>query len=169
MPWQSPQRPDVARVLVADDDRDLLQLISTALQHDGHDVRTVSSGNELQDLLVKHAICYHGEGQAERGSGSPTGGQGENRAADVLISDVRMPGCSGLEVLADLQGRCWAPPVIVISGALDDAMRDQAQRLGASAVLAKPLDLDTLRAAVAAVVRQRHEGDRAARSLPRYS
>lgn len=169
MLWQSPQRPDVARVLVADDDRDLLQLISAALQHDGHDVHTVSSGSELQDLLVKHAICRHGEGQAETPDRSRTEERGQHRAADVLISDIRMPGCSGLEVLADLQGRCWAPPVIVISGALDDALRDQAQRLGASAVMAKPLDLDTLRAAVAAVVRQRDEGDRADRSLPRYS
>ncbi|MBK6849551.1 MAG: response regulator [Proteobacteria bacterium] len=142
MLWQSPQRPDVHRVLVADDDHDVLQLISATLEHSGYEVRTVASGSELQDVLVKHAIY----------------GEVGDRPADVLISDIRMPGCSGLEVLADLQGRSWAPPVIVISGAMDDALRGQAQRLGASAVLSKPLDLDTLRSEVEAALGTRRGG-----------
>ncbi|MBK8481533.1 MAG: response regulator [Proteobacteria bacterium] len=143
MLWQSPQRPDVHRVIVADDDRDVLRLISAALEHSGYEVHTVTSGSELQDVLVKHAIY-----------GGP-----EHRPADVVISDIRMPGCSGLEVLADLRGRAWAPPVIVISGAMDDALRGQAQRMGASAVLSKPLNLETLRSEVDAAVGLKRGGE----------
>jgi DNA-binding NtrC family response regulator len=63
----------------------------------------------------------------------------------VIITDVRMPGLDGMQILEGVRARGWAIPVIVISGASDPAQRKHATALGAHAYLEKPLDTDTLR------------------------
>lgn len=69
-----------------------------------------------------------------------------------IISDVQMPGISGLEMYRRLVGRGLAPPVMFISAYASDAVRRQASDLGAICVLSKPVDaaemsrrLDTLK------------------------
>ncbi|GLU34999.1 response regulator [Trinickia caryophylli] len=69
-----------------------------------------------------------------------------------IISDVQMPGISGLEMYRRLVGRGLAPPVMFISAYASDAVRRQALDLGAMCVLSKPVDatemsrrLDTLK------------------------
>jgi FixJ family two-component response regulator len=57
-----------------------------------------------------------------------------------IISDVQMPGMSGLEMVRRLIERGIAPPVIFITAFASDAVRRQAQGLGAKCVLAKPVD-----------------------------
>jgi CheY-like chemotaxis protein len=58
-----------------------------------------------------------------------------------------MPTATGLEVLAHLRRTDWATPFILIAGCDDPTVRSEAVRLGASCVLAKPLDLGALRTA----------------------
>lgn len=82
-----------ARVIVADDDAELRRLIASVLRADGHQVVEAASGTQLASVVLKHAIS----------------GQPASKLADVIISDIRMPGCSGLQVLADMRGRTWAP------------------------------------------------------------
>jgi len=69
-----------------------------------------------------------------------------------LITDIRMPGMSGLELQHVLNGRACRIPTIFITAHGDAEMRLQAMRAGAVEFLAKPFDnealLDTVRAAL---------------------
>ncbi|HXN42017.1 MAG TPA: response regulator, partial [Myxococcaceae bacterium] len=69
-----------------------------------------------------------------------------------LIADIRMPGMSGLELLARLNAENVKIPTIFITAHGDEKMRLQALRSGAVEFLAKPFDdqalLDSVRAAL---------------------
>jgi len=67
---------------------------------------------------------------------------------DVIVSDVLMPCYSGLGVLAALHKSAWHVPVILITGRCDSTLVSDAMRLGASAVVRKPFDIDDLRTAI---------------------
>ena len=134
-------RGPAGRVIVAEDDADLRKLIALELRKDGHDVVEAASGTQLVDVVVKHAIY-----------GGPT-----DKPADVIISDICMPGCTGLQVLADMRGRQWATPMVLMTAFGDPYVRHQADRLGALAVFDKPLDLAGLRTLVGAMVMQQRD------------
>lgn len=63
---------------------------------------------------------------------------------ECLISDVQMPGLSGLQLLKNLREKKLAIPVILITAAADPAIRSQAERLGVSGFLNKPFDGEAL-------------------------
>ncbi|MBN8608955.1 MAG: response regulator [Deltaproteobacteria bacterium] len=117
------------RVLVAEDDRELSVLLGLALELEGWTVDRVYDGEELIDAL---AAC-HGD------------------LPDVVVTDVRMGGASGIDVLASHRPDA---PVLVMSAFMDDALARASIELGASAVLAKPFDLDVLVALVATLARE---------------
>lgn len=71
-------------------------------------------------------------------------------APHCLIVDFRLPGMTGLELIARLQQAGAAPPIIVTTSA-PETVRERAKRLGALAVFPKPTDADTLLAALAAI------------------
>jgi two-component system nitrogen regulation response regulator GlnG len=84
----------------------------------------------------------------------------------LLVTDVRMPGESGLELLAELQAR-GIGPVIVMSAFTDVATTAAAYRAGAADYLAKPFDLDQAVAAVQrALADAPHAGVPAAADAP---
>lgn len=67
----------------------------------------------------------------------------ESQAAstiDCLVSDIQMPGMSGLQMYESLLSQGITPPVIFITAAFDDASRFTAHRLGAAGYLLKPFD-----------------------------
>jgi len=65
---------------------------------------------------------------------------GQAAATDCLISDIQMPGMSGLGMFENLVSQGVHLPVIFITASVDPAMRLAAQRLGAAAYLMKPFD-----------------------------
>ena len=73
---------------------------------------------------------------------------------DCLITDVRMPGMSGLDLLERMRARGSDLPVIVLTSVLDSSARAKAFELGAQAWLTKPVAddalLDQLKAAIGA-------------------
>jgi FixJ family two-component response regulator len=77
---------------------------------------------------------------------------GERNCAACLITDIRMPGMSGLELQAKLNAEHCKIPTIFITAHGDAKMRMQAMRAGAVEFLAKPFDdevlLDSVRAAL---------------------
>ena len=77
------------------------------------------------------------------------------RQIACLISDIRMPGMSGLELQDTLNAKGCRIPTIFITAHGDAKMRLQAMRAGAVEFLAKPFDddalLDTVRAALKAL------------------
>ncbi|MCU0620050.1 MAG: response regulator [Gemmatimonadales bacterium] len=119
------------RILVADDDEDLRDLLAFALRADGYEMVEVADGTEL--------IASVFDGQLQGRSASTLA---------LIITDIRMPGRTGMEALASLRQAQVHTPVIVITGFGDAATLAEARRLGVAAVFDKPFDLDLLRAAV---------------------
>jgi CheY-like chemotaxis protein len=126
-----PNRPPRARVLLADDDFELRSLLSGELRQAGYIVTEVGSGTDLLDRLASDLI------------------QSNQPQFDLLVSDVRMPGWSGLEVLGGLRRAGLRLPVVLITAFGDSKTHRTAHKLGA-ALLDKPFDLDDFRGTVAA-------------------
>lgn len=112
---------DRRRVLVAEDDDELRRLLVMSLTADGYEVAEASDGHELIRQLARLWLV------------------------DAIVSDVRMPGKSGLDVLAGFRRADWTTPFVLITAFGSDELHEEALRLGASAVVDKPFDLDVLR------------------------
>ncbi|MES1975479.1 MAG: response regulator [Pseudomonadota bacterium] len=69
-----------------------------------------------------------------------------------IVTDLHMPGMTGLELQAELTRRGCANPVIVMTAYPTDAARDQALAGGAAAFLTKPVDPDSLLDAIEAAL-----------------
>lgn len=65
-----------------------------------------------------------------------------------VVTDLHMPGMTGLDLQVEMTRRGWRHPVIVMTAFPTDASRDQALRGGAAAFLTKPIDPDVLLAAI---------------------
>jgi len=126
----------MSRVLVAEDDPEMRKLVVEALRKDGHEILEASDGAQMLVLLAE---TFH----REPGLGS----------VDVIVTDVRMPGENGLDVVERVSQARWKIPCILMTAFGDDEVRWRAQRMGAT-LLDKPLSLAELRAAVARLVRR---------------
>jgi DNA-binding response OmpR family regulator len=121
-------------VLLAEDDSDMRNLVASNLRRAGVVVIEARTGAELLRLVSSHLLRRTDE-----------------FTVDMIISDVRMPGKSGLEILAELRAAgCWTP-VILITAFGDEALHAEAYRLGAVAVFNKPFDVKALSALVRAI------------------
>lgn len=127
------------RMFLAEDDDELRAVLAAAFRRDGHEVIEAIDGPDLVDHLIK----------ARR---HPVPGE----AHDVVISDLRMPGFSGLQVLSSFHNLHWRMPFIVISAFIDAQTEERARQLGAAAVFSKPVDIDDLRKAVLQVLAGRN-------------
>jgi len=116
-----------ARVLVAEDDDELRWLITRTLQKSGFDVIEARDGSALLDRAGEMILHDH-----------------TLSGIDLIVSDIRMPGWSGLDVLAGLQHSGVRVPMVLITAFGDDKTHHQAARLGAVAVVDKPFDMDQL-------------------------
>jgi CheY-like chemotaxis protein len=73
---------------------------------------------------------------------------------DCLLLDLHMPGINGFDVLETLRSRQSPVPVIVITAHDEPGTEARARALGARAYLKKPVDRDTLLAAIAVAISQ---------------
>ena len=126
-------------LLVVDDDAVVREALVEALVEAGYDVRAADDGARAIALLAE-------------------------RAPDVVLSDVRMPGMDGLALLALLRERAPEVPVLLMTAFDDMPTVAAAMREGATDFLVKPLDLHELRTRVARVIDDRRARARAARS-----
>jgi FixJ family two-component response regulator len=69
---------------------------------------------------------------------------GQQQQTECLITDIRMPGMSGLELQAKLNADRCRIPIIFLTAHGDEKMRMQALRAGAVEFLAKPFDAEAL-------------------------
>jgi DNA-binding response OmpR family regulator len=118
-------------VLVAEDELQMRALVTETLRKDGYDVRPVADGGRL---LVSLARRYAGDVLW--------------RVVDLVVSDIRMPICTGLQILEQMRAAHWRTPVILMTAFGDDATRSRARSLGAL-LFDKPFALDDLRTAAA--------------------
>ncbi|HVU02263.1 MAG TPA: EAL domain-containing protein [Polyangiaceae bacterium] len=107
------------RVLVADDEEALLRAFSRVLGQAGFQVSLATSGDEALRLLAESSF-------------------------DVILTDIQMPGASGVQLLRAVRERDLEVPVLLMTGAPDVGSAAEAVRLGATEYLLKPLPFDVL-------------------------
>jgi len=122
-----------ARMLVVDDEPDLRTLYEMTLVREGHHVMVAADLKQARQCLAEQGF-------------------------DVMITDMRLPDGTGLELLreAAAAGRHETCIVITAYGSAENAV--EALKAGAFDYLTKPVDLKQLRAAVATALRARHTG-----------
>jgi CheY-like chemotaxis protein len=120
------------RILVADDSRFQILLLSQALQKKGFEVLTA------QDAMQ-------------------TGMFALRTVPDAIVLDINMPGGTGIEVLKRLKRSTKTRniPVVVVSGTNDASIRQVALDLGVADFLPKPVDLDQLCSTLSALLSNR--------------
>jgi two-component system, OmpR family, response regulator QseB len=118
------------RVLLVEDDPQMVDLLTTLLTEEGYAVDTAADGHRGLHL-------------------------GLTRDYDVLVLDRGLPAIDGLDLLARLRNKGVATPVLVLSALGNAADRVAGLDAGAEDYLAKPFDIDELLARLRAL-RRRH-------------
>ena len=118
-------------VLLAEDDAEFRRLLASVLAEDGYEVLEAEDGLALL-ATIEHTLTV----------------RREQPDAFLVVADVRMPGLTGLDVLAILRCANWATPVILITAFGDEATHAEGRELGAVAVFDKPFSMEQLRCAV---------------------
>ncbi len=119
------------RILLAEDDLEMRKLLAWSLVRQGYEVVECQDG---YGLMKKLGLLDSSEDQ---------------QMFDLIISDIRMPGVTGLQVLESAKEFDAFPNMILIAAFPDKETLNQAQRLGAAAIFNKPFDIDDLLAKVA--------------------
>jgi CheY-like chemotaxis protein len=101
-------------ILLVEDDIPFRRSVTAYLEDSGFSVLEADDGVAALEMLRQH---------------SP----------DIIISDLRMPRMSGLELLEVLKSHAGAAPVIMISGTADKVLLAETTELGAAAYLTKPI------------------------------
>ena len=122
------------RILLAEDDDDTRSGLADLLGAAGFDVEPVASGSEMLESLSAQDLG---------GPGSP----------DVIITDVIMPGFSGIHVIEELRAEGWRQPIVVISGYDPSTVESRIAPLQGVCFLAKPLDPPQMVALVESLTR----------------
>jgi two-component system KDP operon response regulator KdpE len=122
----------VSRILVVDDDPQILRAVRTNLQVRGNEVLTAPNGETALDLL-----------------------QGES--VDLLLLDLSLPGIDGQEVIGRV--RAWSKvPIVVLSVREQQSEKVRALEAGADDYVTKPFGVAELLARVSAVLRRTGTG-----------
>ena len=124
--------PDNSVVCLVDDDRMVLASLAILLTAEGYAVRAHESARSFLDMI-------------------------EQDNCGCVVTDVRMPGMSGLDLLAEIKKRRVSTPVIVITAHGDVPLAIAAMKRGAVDFFEKPFDGDALLDAIRAALTRRDE------------
>jgi len=135
-----PDRP-IVRVLLAEDDDELRWALEDSLKREGYEVIAVPDGNAVLNHLGAALLLEQREAPP-----------------DVIITDLRRPGFTGMHLLEAIRGKGWTVPVVVISAFGDEPTRARARKLGATAFWDKPLETEELKTVIQNALVPRGEG-----------
>lgn len=105
------------RILVVDDESSLLMTLTANLELEGFDVVGADSAAQALELMAAQQF-------------------------DLVLTDIRMPGMSGVELFRHVRDRQPDLPVVLMTAFALEGLVDEAIRSGAFTVLAKPFDVD---------------------------
>ena len=118
----------MTRVLVVDDEPQILRALRINLRVRNYEVDTAATGAEALEVAGRHP-------------------------PDLIILDLGLPDLSGLEVIEGLRG--WtSAPIVVLSGRADSADKVEALDVGADDYVTKPFSMDELLARMRAALRR---------------
>jgi two-component system response regulator PilR (NtrC family) len=120
-----------ARILVVDDERSMRELLAIVLRREGYEVLLAENGRAAIDTLEREPV-------------------------DLLISDIKMPDISGVEVLRAAKQIDRDILGIMITAFASTETAVEAMRLGACDYLSKPFDIDLLKMKVREKIENRH-------------
>ncbi len=109
------------RILVADDERELLVTLSRILKHEGFDVLEAADGQEAVDLFIEHCDTI-----------------------DCVLLDYSMPKLGGEEAQRALHGIRKDVPIVMMSGYGEQEVVDRFRENGIAGFLQKPVSYETL-------------------------
>src|SRR5512143_3312808 len=109
----------MTKILLIDDEPDLLRVLARSLTTDGHEVATATDGKE-------GLAAFDGQ------------------PVPIVITDIKMPGMDGIEVLKRIKERAPDTEVIIITGHGDIDRAIEALHFGASDFITKPFRSETL-------------------------
>lgn len=121
----------MALVLVVDDEADARRLLAQAIQREGHEVIHAESSDAALAAMAK-------------------------RTADVVFTDIQMPGRDGRWLTLELRKRYFLT-AIVLATSVRDLEPSTTLRFGVLAYLVKPFDLDAVREALRRALAWREE------------
>jgi DNA-binding NtrC family response regulator len=107
------------RVLLVDDEKDFVEMLSLRLKDVGERVTPAYSGRECLEIL-------------------------ENENIDVVILDIKMPGMDGIETLREIKRRFPIVEVVMLTGHGTTETAVEGMKLGAFDYLMKPADFEDL-------------------------
>jgi DNA-binding NtrC family response regulator len=108
-------QPTVGRVLLVDDEPDQVALLRAMLTPLGMEVGTADSAEQAMGAFRRHPV-------------------------DVVVTDLHLPGASGIDLIRQLRQVETPPAVVLITGEVSVASAVEALKLGASDYLQKPVD-----------------------------
>lgn len=116
------------KILVVDDEQDIKTLFEQRFRR------------EIRDGALHFAFCFSGEEALVYLQEHPS-------EAVLILSDINMPGMSGLELLGRIRENTPEPPpfIVMITAYGNPEKQAEAMRLGANDFLNKPLDFSTLK------------------------
>ena len=117
------------RVLIVDDEVEILDILSSFLTDRGYDVVTANRGEQALETVD------------------------DDPEIGVVLLDVVMPGRDGIEILRELMQRDSHPHVIMMTARADEKIFE-AVRLGAVDYVLKPIDFEALDATLAASIKR---------------
>lgn len=108
------QKPSLSprRILLVDDDEDILEIMSDCLRNLGEELITARNGIEALEKCVDGSV-------------------------QVVVTDLLMPEMGGLELLAALRKHKFAMPVIILTGHEEPGLVHEASKYGAFAIIEK--------------------------------
>jgi two-component system alkaline phosphatase synthesis response regulator PhoP len=116
-------QPDESLILVVDDEGAIRYSVSKTLERVGYHVMTAASGEEALDLMDQHSF-------------------------DVVLTDIRMPGISGVDLLSRIKEHAADIVVILMTGYASLGTAVESLRLGAHDYLIKPSSSEDIRESV---------------------
>src|SRR5579859_309471 len=119
------------RILLVDDEPQILTTTRLMLEVDGHTVTPAGGGAEALALLAAGPRCY-----------------------DVVLTDLGMPGMNGMQLLAAMRAAGYESACVLVTGWGIELAGDDMEAAGAQAVLPKPFSAPQLREALAAISRR---------------
>ena len=124
---------DKKRILVIEDDEEMRSLLKDFIEEEGFQADTIDNGSEAFRILAKESF-------------------------DLIITDIRMPGLSGLDVLPGIKKLQPEALVLVITAFGSGEVCRKALERGATAYLEKPIHLINLRALIQEMLVSKGEG-----------